>query len=261
MALNIDEFLKQAARSRAPAAVPAYGAAVGATVSQADDALYRTWRASRSPHDLEALLRSLEPLIQAEVNRRAGSLSRQMLVIQAKKLAVEAVLSYNPAAGTKLSTHVINQLQKLSRVNYAHMHAARIPEHAHLQYHTVNIAVEDFKSEHGREPTSDELADTLRWSPKKVEQFQSQFGRKELIESGDTPADMFVAAQHDPRVDYVYMSLSPRQQKIFEMVTGYRGHKRMSNPEIMRALNLSQGVLSYEKTKLKEAFQKALDHA
>lgn len=226
--------------------------------AEQDTLLYDAWRRTRSPHDLEALMRSLEPLIQAEVNRRAGTLSRDLLVIQAKKLAVEAIQSYNPAMGVKISTHVTNQLQKLSRVNYVHQNAARIPEHSMLQFHSVNIAKEDFRAAEGRDPTDEELGDLLKWSPKKVQQFQTQFGRSELVESIDTPGDLFVASTHDPRIDYVYMTLTPRQKEIFQMTTGYGGAKRLSNTAIMQKLGITQGVLSYEKTKLKEAFEKVL---
>lgn len=226
--------------------------------STTDDELYATWKRTGSPHDLEALLKALDPLIQSEVNRRAGTLARDLLVIQAKKLAVDAIKSYDPAAGAKISTHVTNQLQKLSRVNYAHQNAARIPEHSMLQFHSVNIATEDFRADNGRDPTTEELADALKWSPKKVTQFQKQFGRSELLESIDTPGELFVAETHDPRIDYVYTSLTPRQQKIFEYTTGYHGTPRKTNPQIMQALAITQGVLSYEKTKIKDAFAKVL---
>lgn len=220
-----------------------------------DDELYQRWKRTGMPNDLEALVKNLEPLIQAEVNRRAGTLSRDLLVIQAKKLAVEAIKGFNPAVGVKISTHVTNQLQKLSRVNYAHQNAARIPEHSMLQFHSVNIATEDFKADHGREPSTEELADTMGWSMKKLEQFRNQFGRSELLESIDTPGELFVSETHDPRINYVYTTLTPRQQQIFDLTTGYHGVKRKNNAEIMKMLGITQGVLSYEKTKIKDAIQ------
>lgn len=223
-----------------------------------DDALYAKWKRSGSPMDLQALIKSLDPLIHAEVNRRAGTLSRELLVIQAKKLAVEAIKSYNPAVGVKLSTHVVNQLQKLSRVNYAHQNAARIPEHSMMQFHSVRVATEDFKADHGREPSTDELADSMGWSPKKIEQFQTQFGRQELLESIDTPGELFVSETHDPRINYVYTTLTPRQQSIFEMTTGYRGTKKLTNTQITAKLGITQGVLSYEKTKITAAVKKVM---
>lgn len=223
-----------------------------------DDALYLKWKRSGSPMDLQALIKSLDPLIHAEVNRRAGTLSRDLLVIQAKKLAVEAIKGYNPAVGVKLSTHVVNQLQKLSRVNYAHQNAARIPEHSMMQFHSVHVATEDFKADNGREPTTDELADSMGWSAKKIEQFKTQFGRQELLESIDTPGELFVSETHDPRINYVYSTLTPRQQSIFEMTTGYRGTKKLNNTQIMAKLGITQGVLSYEKTKITAAVKKVM---
>lgn len=215
-----------------------------------DVELYNKWRQSQSPMDLDKLLKQLDPLVQSEVNKRAGTLARPLLETQAKTLAVKAIKSFSPARGVKLSTHVINQLQKLSRVNYAHQNAARIPEHSMLLYQTYNVALEDFRADTGREPSTEELADTLRWSPKKVEQFRTQFGRQELLESKETPTDMFVPYTHDLRVDYAYYSMSPRQQKIFEHITGFGGAKEMNNNQIMKQLGITQGVLSYEKNKI-----------
>jgi DNA-directed RNA polymerase sigma subunit (sigma70/sigma32) len=222
------------------------------STSDKDHELWHTWNASKSPQDLQHLVNHLNPLIQSEVNKRAGTLARPLLTTQAQVLTVKAINGFNPDMGVKLSTHVTNQLQKLSRVNYAHQNAARIPEHSMLQFHSVNIAKEDFRNEHGREPTTDELADTLKWSPKKVEQFNKQFARSELLESLESPAGMFVAAEHDPRIEYAYHSMSPRQQHIFEMITGYRGVPKKSNTQIMKELNITQGVLSYEKNKMRE---------
>jgi hypothetical protein len=45
--------------------------------------------------------------------------------------------------------------------------------------------------------------------------------------------------------------MSPRQQKIFEYSTGYNGAARMTNSQIMKKLSITQGVLSYEKNKIK----------
>lgn len=217
--------------------------------------LFKTWNKSQSPYDLEALIKQLNPLIQAEVNRRAGTLARGTLETQAKVLAVKAIKTFDPSRGFKLSTHVTNQLQKLSRLNYAQQNAARIPEHSMLQWHTYNIAMEEFKTDNGRDPTTDELADTLKWSPRKIEQFQTQFGRSELLESIDTPTDMFVPYIHSPKLDYAYSTLSPRQKLIFEHTTGYNGAKILPNAEIIKKLGITQGVLSYEKSKLRTVFK------
>lgn len=216
-----------------------------------DIELYKEWATTRSPMALEKLLKQLDPLIQSEVNKRAGTLSRNLLESQAKVLTVKAIKGYNPHAGVKISTHVINQLQKLSRLNYAHQRAARVPEYTQLKFQTYNAANEDFKEAHGREPSSEELADTLNWSPKELNRYRDQMVRPELLESIDTPSDMFAPHQQDMHVDYAYYSMSPRQQKIFEHTVGYQNAPKLNNRQIMQKLNITQGVLSYEKNKIK----------
>lgn len=225
-----------------------------------DLAAYTKWKRSQSGADLDALLRRLDPVVQSEVQKRAGTLSRDLLLGQARKLAVDAIRSFDPNRGVKITTHVVNQLQKLSRVNYTHQNAARIAEHHMLQFHTLRIAREDFSSEHGREPTTEELADQLRWSPSKLTEVQSQFQRSELLEhagGGASSAHSFVASEHDPSIGYVYASLSPRQQQIFDMRTGHGGQKPVGNPVIMKKLGITQGVLSYEIARITDALKKA----
>lgn len=226
-------------------------------VADKDIELWKKWKKTQSPIELEKLIKQMNPLIQAEVNRRSGTLARPALVGQATALAVKAIKSFDLSKGVKLSTHVANQIQKLSRMNYAHQNAARIPEHTMLQYQSVEIAKEDFRAIEGRDPSHDELAGALGWSPKKVQQFSEQFGRAELMESGKAPGGAFVAAEHNPVVGYVYYSMSPRQQKIFEFSTGYKGAPKLSNSQIMSRLKITQGVLSYEKNKIKTMLKKA----
>ncbi len=219
--------------------------------SDADLELWKQWHSTRSPMDLQGLIRQLNPLIQAEVNRRAGSLSRDTLESQAKKLAVRAIEKFDPNRGVKLSTHVTGQLAKLSRMNYAHQKAARIPDHAAMQYPTVMMAREEFATDYGRDPSNEELADQLKWSLKKVEQFNARL-RPELLESSDTPSDLFVPHFHDPSISYAYYTMSPRQQRIFDMSVG---ESKVSNTAIMKKLDITQGALSYEKKKIRDLLE------
>ena len=218
-----------------------------------DLALWEKWNRTKSPQDLEALLKELDPLISSEVNRKAGTLNRGTLNTQAKVLAVQAIKSYNPTYGTKLSTHVINQLQKLSRMNYANQNVFRVPERNLLQFQTFSVAKENLTDSLGREPTVEELSDDLGWSTKRVTQLRDCADGNELLESNDVPTQIFTSSTHDPRLGYAYHSLSPRQQEIFRRTTGYEGTKRQSGKQIMKSLNITQGQLSYEKTKIKKA--------
>jgi DNA-directed RNA polymerase specialized sigma subunit len=217
-----------------------------------DKELWERWQRSHSPQDLQALLDQLQPIIAREVNRWAGSLARPMLETKAKTLAVKAIQSYNPAMGTTLSTHVTNQMQKLSRTIYTHTQAARLPEHKAVAMTSFSAAHETLNSELGRAPTALELAENLGWSKIRTAEFQKAFERKELLTSGEfRPASFAVNDyEQDPMVDFVYHDMAPDNQKLFEHVTGYGGAKVLSNTDLMDRFKLTQGQLSYRKRKL-----------
>lgn len=217
-----------------------------------DRELYDRWKRSRSPQDLQALLDQLKPVIAREVNRWAGSLARPTLETKAKALAVKAIKNYNPAMGATLSTHVTNQLQKLSRVVYTHTQAARLPEHKAVAMTSFNAAHEMLNSELGRTPTVLELSEHLGWSKARTSEFQKAYQRKELLTSGEFRPSAFAVNdyQQDPMVDFVYYDMSPANQQLFEHITGYGGAKVMSNKDLMEKFDLTQGQLSYRKRKL-----------
>ena len=193
------------------------------TTSKAKDiVLWEQWNRTKSPQDLQALLNHLQPLINQQVNRWAGGLSRDALEMQAKVLAVEAIKTYNPAMGASLGTHVTNRLQKLSRLVYTHTNALRLPEHKAISMTTFSVAQDMLRSDLGREPTHVELADHLGWTQHRVREFQRAYDRRELLGSGEfNPAQFPVADQDDPIISFVYHDMEPKQQRLFEHITGY----------------------------------------
>ncbi len=224
-----------------------------------DKELWEAWSKSRSPLDLQKLVTHMQPLINREVNRWAGGLARPTLELHAKALAVKAIKSYDPKHGAALSTHVTNQLQKMSRLVYTHTQAARLPEHKAVAMTTFNTAHETLNSELGREPTVLELSEHLGWSKARTAEFQKAYNRKELLTSGVLPTSTFVVNdfQQDPIVDFVYHDMSPTHQKLFEHITGYGGAPVLSNRDLMKRFDMSQGQLSYQKRKLINLVQKA----
>lgn len=227
-----------------------------ATDQSRDIELWREWKRSPSPMNLQRVMDQLEPLIQSEVNRWQGSLPRATLEIEAHRLAVEALKTYRPTGGAKLSTHVMNRLKKLSRLVYSHQNIARIPEHKVLQSHTFNSARMTLENSLGREPTSDELADELKWTRTQVER-QQEAQRGTYIASLPPPLIFDKPSEETGVVDFVYHGLDPKKKKVFEDITGYGGNKVLSNAEIMRKHNLTQGQLSYIRRDLTNRFAQA----
>lgn len=223
-------------------------------VKNKDLELWTKWKRTQNPADLQLLLNQMEPIIAREVNRWSNSMSRSLLESEGKRLAVEAFQTYDPKQGTALSTYVASRLPKLSRLTYSHMNAARMSETQVMLFHTYNTGLNALRDQHGREPTHDELADHLGWSPKKLTTFQQQAHRKEFVESEEHPDD---DSSEDHLVDFIYHDLTPQQKKIFEYTTGYGGAKKKSGQEIMKELGLTQGQLSYQKNLIVTAVERA----
>jgi len=216
--------------------------------------LWRQWKKTKSSGDLQKLLTQMNPILLREVNKWAPSMSRSYLEAEAKRLTVEALDDYNPNVGAALSTYLASRLVKLSRVVYSTQNTARLSETKNLLFHTYHTANNELRDRHGREATNEELADHLGWSPKKLETFQRQSQRKEFVESEDHP-DVDDAEDH--LVDYIYHDLTPLQKSIFEYSTGYQGKPKLSGDAMMKKLQLTQGQLSYQKTLIVKAVERA----
>ena len=229
--------------------------ALAGDVKQKDIALWKEWKKTQNPADLQKLLDQMNPIIMREVNKWAPSMSRSLLESEGKRLAVEAFKLYNPNAGTALSTFLASRLPKLSRVVYATQNAARMSETKALLFNTYHHANNELKDRLGREPTLAELSDHLSWSPRKLEQFQRQAHRKEFVESEEHPDSGETG--EDFLADFIYHGLTPLQQKIFEYSTGYRGAPQLSGKEITKKLKITQGQLSYQKGLIIKAVERA----
>ncbi len=229
------------------------------TRGEKDLALWHTWKKDPSDENAKALLHQVNPLIHREVQKWSNTLARPLLETEGKRLAMEAFHSYDPSKGAALGTHTVNTLQKMSRLSYANQNVARLPENKMLMYHTYHLGHEQLRDELGRPPTTDELADHLGWSIPHVEKFRKEIGRQELLESGGTAesgsAGLFEADEQDHIVDFIHHDLPPQQKAIFEHLTGYGGAEVLSNQEIQKKLNLTQGQYSYLKAKMLDSVQ------
>jgi DNA-directed RNA polymerase specialized sigma subunit len=227
---------------------------------QSDQDAWTAWKKNPSDAHASALLTQVNPLIHREANKWAGTLARPLLEAEGKRLAMEAFHSYDPSKGAALGTHVVNQLQRMSRLSYANQNVARLPENKMLLYHSYNVAHSDLADAHGRAPTTDEIADHLGWPLHQVEAYRKSIGRREMLESGGLfesgDAGLYDADKQEHVVDFIHHGLTPQHKAIFEHLTGYGGAEQLSNTEIQKKLGLTQGQYSYAKAKLIEHVEK-----
>lgn len=226
--------------------------------SDKDLELWKKWNDTKDPGDLSALLKRMNPLIHSAINPLKGTLSDHLLETEAKINAVKAFQTYNPSHNTQLSTHVTNQLQKTNRLVYNNMELLKVPEQRRIKFKNYEAVHSNLEERYGRPPTINELSRELGWSKAEVTRHQKE-SWKELSASNPSVSD---AQFHDDAnttlVSYVYNDLNPRNQKVFEMATGYGGGKEFSNQEIMKKLKLSQGQLSYAKQDISRQLKKAM---
>lgn len=214
---------------------------------QQDLDLWKEWRKTRSPVVLKQLLDGLKPLLNREISKWDTTVPRAALESKAKLLTVDALEKYDPNRGAAVGTHVASRIRKLSRSVYPYQNVARLPENQQLLYNTFQVAQNNLIDTLGRDPTHEELADELSWTPKKVTGFQQAFGRRELVESEG--ALISVDDARDSVVDFYYHGLSPDDKLLFQDITGYGTGLSFSNARLRRKYKLSQGQLSYRKRK------------
>lgn len=219
--------------------------------SDKDLQYWEIWNKSKRQEDLSSLLKQVNPLINKAVYKQSGSLAPAILESEAKIQALNAFKTFNPQKQVKLSTHVTNYLKKLTRLNYEHQEVFKVPEARRIKYHTYATVKSHMEEDVGRAPTLEELAEKLGWSYAEVGRFQRE-NKKELSDAQpiSNDANFFRKDTAARTLAYIYNDLPPKDKLVLEYTTGYGGKDVLSNKEIMKKLNMTQGQLSYAKTKL-----------
>jgi DNA-directed RNA polymerase specialized sigma subunit len=223
---------------------------MGAVHKEKDIELWQKWKATKAMTDLEPLMKQMAGPINTQVTRWATVAPRFLLENEAKKLALQAFETFDPNRGVALATHVINWLQKLSRLAYERQSTMSIPEHKRIQYNQLMRAKTQLEDTLGAPATLAQLADHMAVTPEKVKSLLTEVEKREYLESEEHPSSG--DDQNESRqIDLAFHDLTPLQQKIFKWKTGYEAMPVKDNHSIMKELNLTQGQLSYELTKIK----------
>ena len=210
------------------------------------------WNKSKKIDNLQELHTQMHPLIMREVSKWKGTIAPEVLEMEARGLAQKAFETYDPARNVALGTHVANGLQKLSRINYQYQNPARLPEHRQVKFHTFHYAKINLENDMWREPTLDDMSDSLGWNKKEVWRMNQEI-RKDFTESVPVTSGVFFNnVDHDPMIDFYYHDLSPEDKLIFESTTGYGGKKILNMVELQKLTKLTQSQLSYRKAQIRK---------
>lgn len=197
----------------------------------------------KSKREIEKLIKENKKLIELEASRYATNLPLITVQIEAYKLAREAAASYKPATGFKFSTHLVNNLKKLSRMSTQYGGVVRLPENTQFGINKLMKTEKDLEHTLGRTPTTSELAEHTGFSVKAVNNMmRSRKSSSAMSHLFESPA--LFESGNDEWVHFVYHDLSPSDKLIFEHKTGFGGKKILDNTSIAKKLNLSTSTLN-----------------
>jgi DNA-directed RNA polymerase specialized sigma subunit len=227
------------------------------TTTDQDLMLWQRWHRSKSMTDLEALFKQFNGLIEQQAAKWSSVAPLVLMRNEAKKSVMESFEKYDPMRGVQLSTFVTSRLQKLSRTAYERQSTLKIPEHHRITFNQYRNIHAELENEEGAPPSIDRVADRMGLPVKKLRTMIGNVQRRELMESGEGPSFQI---EHDGAelVEFAYHQMSTRQKAIFDHRTGSHNVKECkSDKELMEKTGLTQGILSYELTKIKQLLDQA----
>ena len=107
----------------------------------------------------EKLINDHKKLIAYEAGKYSKMVPYDVVLAEAYKLADKAAKNFNPDKGTKFSTHLTNQLKKLSRISTLYGSSVRLPENKQFKLQHINKAEIELKDNLGREPSLQEISE------------------------------------------------------------------------------------------------------
>ena len=223
-----------------------------------DIRLWRQYKAGNQNAKWE-LLRGFKGLISGVAIKQSHNLPKPVVEAKLKQYALQAFDTYDPAKGTKLSTHVTYYLQKINRDNYNNQQAIRLPENLAIGYSRFMEAKGRLHESFGREPNSAELAEHLGWSLSAVENANKKY-HKEFVESRQTFEPAITDSDiSGTAIELVYHQMTNDERYLFEHKTGYLGKDLKPMDKIRKDLKKTPHQFHKLQTGLTSKFQDTLN--
>lgn len=225
-----------------------------------DEQLWDEWnKQGRRKSDLQPLFNQFAGTLNKKVNQFSGRVNIPPSAIQAdvNQNFLDALESYNPDAG-KLNTHINWHLKKTNRFIMHNQNFARIPEPMGNRIGDYQRAEDRLVQRLGREPSTMELADELKWPLAHAERMRKSL-RKDLSASlfEFDPSSLQVSRWNEVKALVPY-ELSPQENAVFDLVAGNQP-RELSNNEVAAKLNLSPSRVSKIKANIADKIKGYMD--
>lgn len=230
------------------------------------EAYHRWAQAKDDPTLLSDVLRHVEPVINAEVQRYPGS--KPLLRSKAKVLATRAIKSYDPSSGARLSSWVVTNLQPLTRYGTEMSNLVHVPEVMRQEAAELAARRKELAEDLGSDPTDEALADHTGLSVKRIKAINSQVravvGEAQLdgdgVDGGAPSVDTGGDARIPAAAHLVHQSLSDRDRRIMEWKTGHNNAPQYTNEDIAKRLGVTPAYVSQRSAAISGMIQQAVNH-
>lgn len=232
---------------------------VPTTRRQEDMKLFAAYKKDPSPDTFQPLYRAFKPFLMKATypNMNRSPIPQSVHVGFAAQNFHDALQKFNPAKGASLHTHVHGWVrEKGKRLNYKYQNIGYIPEARATKYQLFQNTVQMLKDLHGREPSTLELADEIKWSPKMVETMREEIRRPLLLD--ETMAEAYKMKEHDSSKQLLYdvhYGLTPPHQLVLEHVAELYGRKAPVKPGGGTDLNALSKVTGLKVPQIRSAFK------
>lgn len=235
--------------------VDEFNKAASAAVSKLpkEQKLWEDWhQGGRTPEKLDALMHSLEPLVQQHATKQTrgfgGSIPHSAMEAQLRLAALKGIQSYDPDKGTKLKTHVITNFMRTTGFVAANRNFSRIPKNRLEKFQSFHNAKNELYDELGREPTVEELQGSLGWkNVNEVKRLNKEIRRELYIGGNPDPEADDGSHGHSPSQIRSILSLAPsmltpEERRVFDELYPSVGEPA-SMAQIAKKTGLNQGQI------------------
>lgn len=201
------------------------------------------------------LIEDHKKLIAYEAGRYSKFVPYDVVLAEAYKLAHKAAEGFDPKKDTKFSTHLTNQLKKLSRISTMYGTTVRLPENKQFKLQHINNAEKELVDQLGRPPSALEVSEYTHIPLAHLNKIKQGRSHEVNISSlQHTP--VFINNTNDDWLHFVYHDLTDIDRVIFEHKTGFNGKKVLNNEEIAKLLNISPSAVGNRAKMITEKVQK-----
>jgi len=212
-----------------------------------DDELIQEWKQREDQEAYDELQRRHKGMVYQQTNKyQASPVPQPALEAEGWKHFDDAVEGYDPEAGAQFPTYLNYRLRKVDRFNKNYQNIARIPEGTARKIGDYDRARESLEHEHGRQASTDEIAEKAGIDPREAERLEK--GRRQDLYEGKYEGEQLhdpAEAKGDQVLKDVRAELSDQEKEVYDHLTGHGDVEKVeSKQELAKKLGLSPGRVS-----------------